>query len=51
MLVRAFQVQIGREFRFVRVRAAQDGLMRGAGIEPDIERVLVFHIHRRLVAE
>ena len=56
MLVRAFQVQVGRELQLRRVRAmalraAQYRLVRGAGIEPYVQRVLVLGVDGRFVAD
>ena len=51
MLVRAFQVQVGRKRRLLGMRAAQHGLVRRAGIEPDVERVAVLHIHVGIFTE
>ena len=50
MLVRAFQIKISRKMRLKRMRSAQHGLVRGAGIKPDIQRVLVFFIQRGIGA-
>src|SRR5450830_1305308 len=56
MLVRAFQVQVSRELQLRRVRtlalrATEHGLMRGAGVEPDVQRVLVLDVIRRFSAD
>ena len=56
MLVRAFQVQVGRELQLRRVRAmalraAQYRLVRGAGIEPYVQCVLVLGVDGRFVAD
>ena len=39
MLVRTFEIEIGRIRQFVAVRAAQDACVCGARVEPDVERV------------
>ena len=51
VLVRAFQVQVGREGGVIAVRAAQHRLVRGAGIEPHVQRVLAFLVLVGLVAQ
>jgi len=51
MLVRAFKVQVGREVRLLGVRAAQHGLVRGAGVEPDVQRVLVLDVELGVIAQ
>ena len=46
MLVRAFEVEVGREARVVAVRAAQHRVVRRARVEPDVERVAAFLVVR-----
>src|SRR3954454_5643869 len=51
MLVGSFEIEVRREARIVAVRAAHDGEVRRAGIEPDVERVAALLVLRRLGAE
>ena len=46
VLVRSFQIEIGRKSALARMRALQDREMRGARIEPDIERIAALFIAR-----
>ena len=51
MLVRAFEIEIGRKLELSRVRAAHHGLMRRARIEPHIQRVLDLDVLLRFRAQ
>src|SRR5213592_1582645 len=51
VLVGALEVQMRREAGFLLVRAAQHGVMRRAGIEPDVERVAALLVLRCLGAD
>ena len=51
MLVRPFQIKIGREGTFGGMRAAQHGLVRGARVEPHVERVTVFNVRIGIIPE
>ena len=51
VLVGAFEVEVGREARSRRVRAAQHRVVRGARVEPDVERVAALLVLRRFGAQ
>ena len=51
VLVAAFQIQISRKSRMLGVRAAQHGLVRGARVEPHVQRVAVFLVLIGLITE
>ena len=49
VLVRALEVQVGREFQLLAL--PEHGVVRGAGVEPHVQRVGGFLVIRRLRAE
>ncbi len=51
VLVRAFQIEVGRELQRIAVRAADHGPVGGAGVEPDVQRIAVFLVLGGLVAQ
>ena len=51
MLIGAFKIQVRREFALLHMRTAQHGFMRCARIKPHVNRVRIFQVILRIIAQ